>query len=72
MNNYVIFDPISGAVSMMIETDNPDLLALNTPAGHDVMSTLIKNVSEIDKVNIKTGQLKLIAGENLANQISQS
>lgn len=60
MNNYLIFDAASGAVSMMIETDDPNMLALNTPEGHDVMTTPIKNVSEIDKVNVETGQLELM------------
>lgn len=57
MKNYVIYDSVSGDVSTMIQTDDPRLLSLNTPSGHEFIATTERNLEEIVKVDISTKEI---------------
>lgn len=49
--NYVIYETITGAVSMLIQTNDPDFVQLNTPPGCKYIQTSITNVSDIAGVD---------------------
>lgn len=55
--NYLIYDSVSGDVSAMIQTDDPRLMSLNTPSGHEFIVTTEKNLEEIVKVDIDTKEI---------------
>jgi len=59
MNNYIIYDAITGAVRMTIQTDDPVFVSLNTPTGYRSMISNATALAAIDKVNVATKKIIL-------------
>lgn len=59
MNNYLIYDAITGVVSMTIQTSDPLFLLLNTPSGYKSMISTAQTLAAIDKVNVATKKIIL-------------
>ncbi|WP_025041036.1 hypothetical protein [Nitrosospira briensis] len=59
--NHIIYDASSGDVKMIITTDNPMTLTLNTPDGYNSIPTETRNIEEIAGVDPGT-ETVILAG----------
>ena len=59
-NGFIIYDRQTGHVSMMIRTDDPTLLSLNTPDGHSAVMSDTEDVQRIKKINVITNKAELL------------
>lgn len=60
-DKYVIYNKKTGDVHMMIKTEDPMIILLNTPPDYEAIKTDMENFGEIKSVDVKTKKLKLKA-----------
>lgn len=59
MSNHIIYNAITGKVSMFIQTDDFAFVQLNTAQGHNSILSSVSSMNEIDKVDIETNEVIL-------------
>lgn len=60
-NGFIIYDLQTGDVSMMLRTDDPTLLLLNTPDGHSAVMSKIEDIKKVKKINVITNSAELVS-----------